>query len=634
MPATASQTAYRFGPFILDCGRYELLREGHSLKLERKPMELLILLVSRDGQLVTRDEIAKRLWDTDVFVDTEHGINTAIRKIRTVLRDDPEDPRFVQTVTGMGYRFVAPVIAEPAFPETLQAADPAAVPAIASVIETELPPISAQPPNPPRRRRLRLAGAALAAIAMALALASLLAHLLHRSSPAIGSLAVLPLDNLSGDRNQDYFADGVTDELTTMLARNSTLRITSRTSAMQFKGAHRPLSEIARDLNVDAIVEGSITRTDGGAHMTIQLIRADTDTHLWAQSYDRGPDEVPTLPDDAAHDIATFLHATVASPQSARSVNPEAHDAYLHGRYLWFVSNHDGSAEYFKKAIKLQPDYALGWAGLADYYGGGAIQGWLDPRTSLPAEQDAATRAVQLDPTLPQAHTALCAAILVAQWDLLRADQECKAAIQLDPKFAEGYHLRAKLLAALGRHSEAIEQQKKATELDPFIHAFGLPYSYLLARQYEAGIVDTRQRLAAIPDDPSLHKALYLLYRCKGMKREAIVEQVRMFSLERDQVSADGIRNAFEKGGYEAALRWQISALEKKSATSYVSPVVLALLYAQLGNRKKTLALLEQGLDRHSPDLLWIQCDAAYDFLHADPRYRAIVNHIGLPPAY
>ncbi len=625
-----SAPAYQFGPFRLDCGRYELLHEGHSLKLERKPMELLILLASRDGQLVTRDEIAKRLWDTDVFVDTEHGINTAIRKIRTVLRDDPEDPHYVQTVTGMGYRFVAPVIAEPIPLQTEPAAQTPAAPA------SEAEPPLAQPPS--SRRRLWLAVAALATLAIVLALTigprSVLAHLLHRNGPAITSLAVLPLDNLSGDPNQDYFAAGITDELTTMLARNSTLRIVSRTSAMQFKGAHQPLPEIARSLNVDAIVEGSITRTEEGAHMTVQLIRADTDTHLWAQSYDRSPNEFAALPDDAARDIAAFLHSAATSPQPIRYVSPEAHDDYLHGSYLWFAGQNEAAGAYFKKAVDLQPDYALGWTGIAEYYGAGAVDGGLDPRIALPASDAAANRAIELDNTLPQAQLALCAITFFYHYDPLRADQECRAATQLDPKFAEAYHQDSKILAMSGHTAEAIEQEKKAMEMDPFGRPFALAYTYLLLRQYDAGITEARQRLVASPQASSLHWILSALYRSKGMKKESIAEEEKYLELTNRTASASAIRSAFDTGGYDAVLHLQIAELDKKSKTAYVSPMYLALLYAQLGNREKTLALLDESLQQQSPRLMFIQTDPAYDFLHADPRYRAIINHLGLPPAY
>ncbi len=343
---------YQFGDFRLDCGRFELLRNGHTIPLERKPMELLILLLVRKEQLVTRAEIAAHLWSSEVFVNTEHGINTAIRKIRTVLRDDPEKPVFVQTITGKGYRFIAPIAAvngAAAGSELVELAAESAGASHRAEAETSS--------RSPRWKLWFALGAGLCVAALILA-AALGPHawidgLLRRTTrPAITSLAVLPLDNLSGDPNQEYFADGMTDELITVLARDSTLRIISRTSVMQYKGARKPLPEIARALHVDGILEGSVSRTNGQVHMTLQLIRADADTHLWADSYDRDPSQVAALPGEAAHEIANYLHSSVASTTTARYVNPEAHDAYLRGRYLWFRGQNEDAGNNFRKAVR------------------------------------------------------------------------------------------------------------------------------------------------------------------------------------------------------------------------------------------------------------------------------------------
>ena len=221
---------------------------------------------------------------------------------------------------------------------------------------------------------------------------------------AIASLAVLPLANLSGDPNEEYFADGMTDELTTMLAKDSTLRIVSRTSAMQFKDAHRSLPEIARALNVDAILEGSISRSSNQVHMTLQLVRGDTDSHLWAESYDRDTNDVAALPDDAARAIAARLNSSTPPHANGRYINPEAHDAYLRGHYDWVVGRNEDAGRYYQQAVDIQPDYALGWTGLADYYAMGAIGGVLDPLQALPQAEAAARKAVELDDSLPRAH--------------------------------------------------------------------------------------------------------------------------------------------------------------------------------------------------------------------------------------
>jgi TolB-like protein/DNA-binding winged helix-turn-helix (wHTH) protein len=650
---------FAFGDFKVDCDRFELTRAGRTLKLERKPMELLILLAAGNGHLVTRTEIIESLWDSEVFVDTEHGINTAIRKIRQVLGDEPENPRFVQTVTGKGYRFIAPIATvDPSvsgnqglFPPTEgnplevggEAAAPMPTTASPTQSQTVLNPSRHSDTTPGNARISRLipwvtafaAAVVLAIIGVSPAGRGLAARFLRLSArPQIRSLAVLPLDNLSGDQSQDYFADGMTDELITMLAKNSTLRVVSRTSVMQYKGARRPLPEIARALGVDGILEGSIARSGEKVHMNIQLIHAPSDTHLWAESYDRDASDIVSLPREAAQAIAKRLNSAVSVSPGQRYVNPEAHDAYLRGRYLWYAGQYAKSFEYFKKATELQPDYAPGWSGLAMNYGASAIDGQKSPAETLEAGEEAATKAVQLDDTLPEAHLTLCAMIFENRWDWMRSDQECKRAIELNPAFAEAYHYRAKILAALNHNQEAIEAQKKATELDPFARPFALAYSYQLARQYDAALTDALQRQDSTPNDWGLHWVLYVTYRCKGMDKEATRELERMLALQGDEASVAIVRRAFQQGGYKNVVRWQVSDLKKKSSSQYVSPVDLSLLYAQLGDREKTLSLLEQGYREHSPILLWVQNDPAYDFLHSDERYRSIIKRVGLPPAY
>ena len=657
VPSTERGLVYEFREFRLDCGGFELLRNSRELRVERKPMELLILLASREGQLVTRQEIAERLWSSEVFVDTEHGINTAIRKIRQVLGDDPEKPRFVQTVTGKGYRFIAPIavgqsrMEDEARPSQINGTDlDNPLPVLAAPSEAlALTPAAAgaEPPldrttRKPARTHLAVwlaagvsAAIAILVVAVAFDHRSFAGRILHRTAkPAISSLAVLPIDNLSGDHGQDYFADGMTDELITMLAKNSTLRVVSRTSVMQYKGVRRPLPEIARALGVDGILEGSIARSGEKVHMTVQLIQAPSDTHLWAESYDRDASDIVSLPREAAQTIAKRLNSAVPQAPLPRYVNPEAHDAYLRGRYLWYANQNAKSFEYFKKATELQPDYAPGWSGLAIYYGASAVDGQKSPAETLAAGEEAASRAVQLDDTLPEAHLALCALIFVNRWDWTRSDPECKRAIELDPGYAEAYHFRAKILAALNRNQEAIEAQKKATELDPFARPWALAYSYQLARQYDAALTDALQRLDSTPNDWGLHWILYVTYRCKGMYKEATRELEKMLTLQGDEASVAIVRRAFQQGGCKNVIRWQVGDLKKKSSSQYVSPVDLSLLYAQLGDREKTLSFLEQGYREHSPLLLWVQNDPAYDFLHSDERYRLVIRNMRLPPAY
>jgi TolB-like protein/DNA-binding winged helix-turn-helix (wHTH) protein len=653
-------SVYKFGDFRLDCDRFELYRAGRSLKLERKPMELLVLLATRNGNLVTRTEIAEHLWGREVFVDTEHGINTAIRKIREVLNDDPVQSRFVQTVTGKGYRFIGSIIEVPAeaIASTSQQSESSAnrnrrvgdinpSPTSAVAIQ-DLPPGNEEPPEAPvssskdepvpsRNSRLLLwllASAGLTLLVLAVTLgARILRNRLHPTAPKITSLAVLPLDNLSGDPAQNYFADGMTDELTTMLAKNSTLRVVSRTSAMQYKGAHRPLPEIARELGVDGILEGSISRSGDKVHMTIQLIQAPTDTHLWAESYDRNANDIVTLPGEAAQTIAKQLGTTVPQRAPARYISPEAHDAFLRGRYIWFTGDNEEAGKYFKKATELQPDYALGWSGLAMYYGQGVLDGEIDPKYSA-AGLEAARKAVALDDSLPEAHLVLGAMLLIAPWDWTQGDRELGRAIELDPRYAEAYHFRSKMYILLNRNEEAIQLQKKAMELDPFERPYGMVHAYAEARQYDAAITENLQRLATMPQDLTLHWFLCDTYRRKGDLKQAAEEWEKATLLSGDKDTAAIIHQTYQKGGYSALLLWRIDNLKQQALKKYVSPVDFALQYAQLGQKEKTLSYLEAGLREHHPALLWIQDDPAYDFLHSDERYRAIIKATGLPPKY
>ncbi len=609
-------------------------------------MELLILLASREGQLVTRSEIAERLWASEVFVDTEHGINTAIRKLRYLLRDDPDNPQFIQTVIGMGYRFIAPIT-------TVQKPSSEVLPPDAPLVEAaSMDPVQPKEaiaaealtgaptlPTPNPRYPVWVGLTALAALLITIPIATRGAYplgerLLHRNAqPVINSLAVLPLDNLSGDSSQDYFADGMTDELITMLAKDSSLRIVSRTSVMQYRGAHRPLPEIARALHADAIVEGSVTRSANQVHMTLQLIRADTDSHLWADSYQRDANDV-ALPDEAAKAIANQLHHAVPAVKANLYVNPAAHDAYLHGNYLWFGDHMEESGAWFQKAIDLQPDYALAWAGLADYYGEGIATDVLDPRTSIVPEEQAAERALALDPNLAQAHQAMGAMFLIDRWDWADADREILRAISLDPQNGELYYLRACLLQAVNRHAEAIELGKKTMEIDPFSRPYALAGLYEGARQFEAALKEIRLRLEANPNNLDLLGLEMDTLRRMGNYKEAVDVWARWHILTGDPQSAVNLRRACDRGGARGFVRWQLGRRLLQSKSSYVSPVELASYYAQLEDKERTLALLEEGYQQHAIDTLWIQGDPAYDFLHSDSRFRSIVQRTGVAPAY
>jgi TolB-like protein/DNA-binding winged helix-turn-helix (wHTH) protein len=630
---------YQFGDFRLDCSKFELCRKGRRLRLERKPLELLILLVTQHGHVVTRDEIARCLWEREVFVDVEHGINTAIRKIRQILGDSSDLPRFVQTVSGSGYRFIALVTAVE--PEVTEPTQPSGAPVDLTPPSPEIPATLVIPSATEPHHRLWVVTALGVCVLVAISILTLgprplsARFLDHDDHATIASLAVLPLQNLSGDPNEEYFADGMTDELTTMLAKDSTLRIVSRTSAMQFKYAHQPLPEIARALNVDAILEGSISRSSHQVHMTLQLVRGDTDSHLWAESYDRDTHDVAVLPDHAARAIAARLNSATPPRANASYIKPEAHDAYLHGHYSWVVGRNEDAGRYYQRAVEIQPDYALGWTGLADYYAMRALGGKVDPLQALPRAETAARRAIELDDSLPRAHATLGGMIFFNHSDGVQALKELTRATELDTQDGEDFHLRARILCALGRYDEAIAVQKQSTAINPFEHPGAMAEIYRCTRQFDAAITDGKMRLKDFPVAIDILKQLADSYHWKGMDKEAVEMLARQISAEGDPPLSATVRRAFETGGYPAVVRCQLAAVGKRARTGRVSAFELADLHARLREHDETLALFEQGVNQRDPLLLLLaQSDPAFDFLHADPHYRSLIRKMGLPPMY
>jgi TolB-like protein/DNA-binding winged helix-turn-helix (wHTH) protein/Flp pilus assembly protein TadD len=625
---------HHFDEFELDPSRFELRRNGRVLKLERIPMELLLLFLEKDGSVVTRQEIIDRLWGKDVFVDTEHGINTAIRKIRQALKDDPEHPRFVQTVTGKGYRFVAEKNgAKPEPPQAMEGRTPPppSSPEVPgrSLTTTDTTEIK---PAPVSSQKFKAAAAIALFLFAAFAITFLFRNRIFPSRAAqIHSIAVIPLANLSGDASQDYFADGMTDELITALAKNHNLRVISRTSAMQYKGVKRPLPEIARELNVDGILEGSIERGPNSVHMTVQLIYAPTDSHVWAESYDRDLKQAYSLPEELSQTIAKEVKAATSPAPTQRYISPEAHDAYLHGRYFWFTFNVSNTLPYFEKAIQLQPDYAAAWSGLADTY---AIDGMQNRPPSEVSEKchAAALKTVELDPSLPEAHNSLAAWYLFYAWDPARAEVEARRAVALDPQYAEGHHVLSYILEAQQRYPEAEAEARRSTELDPFEHIWELGVFYTNIHQYDAALKElTMQRLAR-PDDPDIAGNLAKLYWLKGMYKESQSEYERALDLQHDSATKAAAHQAWITGGEPAVERWGVKNIKALARQHYVPTEFVATIIAFSGDKDETMKYLEASYRMHDPYLIFIQNEPLFDFLHSDPRYQALIKKMGLPP--
>ena len=630
-----SESQYRFAEFQLDCASFELRRQGRAQKterisLERIPMELLILLLERQGSVVTRQEIVDRLWGKDVFVDTEHGINTAIRKVRQALRDDPEQPRFILTISGKGYRFVAErnstngtsAIAAPA-PEAVVPPQPPATPAAGFV------------PAPKPRFRLAAVTALILLVVAGILIAVNAGRMRARLFPStqasqIHSIAVLPLANLSGDPAQEYFADGMTDELTTALAKNHSLRVVSHTSAMQYKGVQRPAREIARELGVDGILEGSVSRNANRVHMTVQLIYAPTDSHVWAESYDRYLNQAYSLPEELSQTVAKEVKAATSPAPAPRYINPEAHDAYLRGRFLWVAWDFPQAMTNFEKAIQIQPDYAAAWSWLSATYQLQAIEG-SRPATEVGAQAESAARkALELDDSLPDAHWSMCGWYHFFAWDLPRADAECRRAIELSPSYGELHYLHHWVLMAMERQDEAAQEEKRAVELDPFARAWGLGNFYLGERQFDSAINELQAQSRFRPDDSGVHENLSWAYWLKGMYKESEQESEKLLQLEGRSDSAFALRKAWEGGGEKAVERWEAEDVKAQARKRYVSPYVLAQAVSYTGDKDETVKYLKEAFGQHDANLINIQNDPLFDFIHSDPRYPALVRKIGL----
>jgi TolB-like protein/DNA-binding winged helix-turn-helix (wHTH) protein/Tfp pilus assembly protein PilF len=629
---------YQFGDFRLDSGRFELLRNGKSLRVERKPMELLILLASREGQLVTRAEIAQRLWSSEVFVDTEHGINTAIRKLRHLLLDDSEDPKFIQTVTGMGYRFIAPSVSIAA-PTIDSPAAPTLEPAPADpVIAPEAPPPSLQEsPKKPLAVQVaivaRFVGLTVLFIVMAIGPRHI-ADLLHRDpNPPITSLAVIPLDNLSGDPNQDYFADGMTDELTTMLAKESTLRIVSRTSAMQYKAAHRPLPEIARALNVDAILEGSVSRANGQVHMTLQLIRADTDAHLWAESYDRSTNEVAALPNEAAQAIAQRLHSDVAMPATTHAVSPEAHDAYLRGRYFIQKREADKSVAYFQQAISIDPSWSLAYSGLAAAFHSEGVLSMMQVQDAMTRSEAAARRAIELDPENGEAYSTLGITQAVFEWNWSDAEENLKRGIALSPNSSDAELYYAIYLDAVNRPEEAVTHMRRALQMDPdsFLMNRHLGSTLFFARHYDEALVHLQQALEMEPGKRNLVAGwASQIYQMKGMRDKAVESDAAEAAFETSDANVRSSLAIYKRDGWNAYWEARMKPILARQNEPCV-PYYIGVDYIRLGKLDLAFPQLSAAIDQKCTELTWTMVDPTLDSIRSDSRYKDLLKRMNLP---
>jgi TolB-like protein/DNA-binding winged helix-turn-helix (wHTH) protein/Flp pilus assembly protein TadD len=635
----------RFGVFEVDLRAGELRKRGLRVRLQHQPFQVLEMLLRRPREVVSRDELRNTLWKADTFVDFDHGLNKAINKIRDALGDSSESPRFIETVARRGYRFIGDVQFLEITPSDPPEALGLRVPATGTSEQIALAP------NPAARKRMiRPFAWKVLALALALTVAFLVGRTIYARTRSavvsvqnpIRSLAVLPLENLSGKTSEDYFADGMTDELITDLAQISALRVISRTSVMSYKAARKPLPQIARELNVDAIMEGTVLRSGNRVRITTQLIQAATDKHLWAQSYESDLSDTLALQNKLANAIAEQIRIKL-SPQeetvlkSVKVVNPDAYESYLKGRYFWnkrTAGALERAIEYFNNALKIDPNYAPAYAGLADCYAllGDWEYGILEPKEAFSNAKAAATKAIELDDGLSEAHTSLAFCLDAFDWDWNGAEREFKRAIALAPGYATAHQWYAWHLMTLGRDKEAIAEMRKAQDLDPLslIISADMADTLLISHRYPEATNQSRRIIDMDPGFALGHYELGQAFAQRHLFKEAVNEFKTAIRLSGGNTAcSSNLANAYAVSGRrkEAVelLEHLKDGLDGHSATASE----IALIYAGLGENDEAIVWLEKAYsERFNPSVL---LRPVFDPLRSEPQFKNLLRRIGLP---
>ena len=598
----------RFGVFELDLRGGELRKYGLRIKLQEQPFQVLVMLLEHAGEVVSREELQKKLWPADTFVDFDHGLNKAINKIREALGDSAGSPRFVETVARRGYRFLAEVKVADAIVAHDAGSLSQSLP-MATVPSLPDPAVKRATPNP-YLPSLGMKISILVAVALMAVPAAWMLRFRNRPSPAIRSLAVLPLDSLSGDASQDYFADGMTDELITDLGQISALRVISRTSVMRYKRVREPLPQIARELGVDAIVEGSVLRSDNRVRITAQLIEAPADKHLWAQSYEGDLLDTLALQNKVARAIADQVRINLTPREqsilkTARTVNPEAYEDYLKGRYFWNKRTGEGlkkATEYFNDAIEKDPTFGQAYAGLADSYAllGNGDFAVASPREAYPKAKAAATKALELDNSLGEAHTSLAFCLGLFEWNWDAAEKEYLRAIALNPGYATAHQWYALQLSLLGRFDEAIAEMRKAESLDPLslIISANMADVLFAAHRYDEAIQQSRKAIDMDPNFAISHYELGQALAQKKMYNAAIAELQKANELSGgDTTCITVLAYAYAASGRADEALKLLNELKSRPNHRFSYAAHEALIYASLDDKDQAMALLEKAYE-------------------------------------
>jgi TolB-like protein/DNA-binding winged helix-turn-helix (wHTH) protein/Tfp pilus assembly protein PilF len=626
----------------LDRSACELRRSGKPVKLSRIPMELLLLLVERRGELVTRDEIGERIWGKDVFVDQDNNINAAIRKLRQVLDDDPVQPRFVQTVTGRGYRFTAPTpkgaSLAPILEPTSEPVAPQGVTGAPGAIPDPLPQIQA--------RRLPPALAALAFLLM-VAAGVYFQWFRVRSHPQAASgrlmLAVLPFENLTGDPGQDYFSDGLTEEMIAQLGNLDPehLGVIARTSAMHYKGTTQKLDQIGSELGVQYVLEGSVRRSSDKVRITAQLIQIKDQSHVWARQYDRELNNLLALQSEIAREIAQGIPLGFGDRRTAVPAHHpplatqeyDAYDLYLKGRYFWNKRTPRGLAqaiECFQQAIAKDPNYARAYAGLADTYA--LLSGYtLASQTeSMSRARAAALKALELDDGLAEAHTSLALITENYDWDWKTAEKQYRRAIELNPNYATAHHWYAEFLTWQGRFDEAFAESERARQLDPLSLIIASDNAAILyySRQYDRAIAKCHAVFEMEPNFPRAHLVVAVDVE-KGQFEDALAE---LDTWEDGPWTWSWRVYVYGRHGQLAQARHSLERLNQLYHQQPTGPDPMVWAYLGMGDKDEAFAWLKKAYADHSNSLTTLRVEPAYDPLRSDPRFQDLIRRVGLAP--
>ena len=637
-PLASDSKIVRFGVFQVDLRSGEVYKAGLKVKLQQQPLQVLALLLERPNDVVTREELRAKLWPTDTFVDFEHSLNTAVRKLRDALGDGAANPIFIETIPRKGYRFIAPL-------EVPASAGLGGLPTPARIPSPETPPVAT--PEVAKGNGKRTTGLVLGIVIVIGLVGTLGWKLVHRrvaagSAPQIRSLAVLPLTNLSGDPNQDYFADGLTEELTTDLGKISALRVISRTSAMHYKSTKKPLSEIARELNVDAVVEGTVARSGSHLRITANLLQAFPEKHLWAETYDSEVDDALTVQGQIAQTVAREIQIKLTPQEQnllaiARPVNPEAQDLCLKGfftmRDFETAESSEKAIKYFQQAIEKDPNYAEAYLGLAITYSTYIPGMTRAPRDLMPKAKELALKALSLDNTLAGAHSQLGLIKLYYDWDWSTSDEEFKRTIALNPNDYWVYAWHSRGLAARGRTEEAVAGAQRMIAVSPTPMSWDYPiWIFVLARRYDLARERAEELLEVAPNWVWTHFEMAQVYEQQGKPEEAAQESLKADELfGTDPKKLAQLREAMAKSGAQGYWKRTLENYRESAKLHYVQPLLVAEACARVGDKECAFQWLEKGFQERDGLMINLKVEPVFDGLHGDPRFTDLVRRIGIP---